>query len=72
MTEYEEAITAIEYQILPLVPYLNDPLKYEVALEIIEDELKKSHLPLEEKEDVILYFDEEYGIVPKFLEDNDV
>ena len=72
MTEYEEAITAIEYQILPLVPYLNDPLKYEVALEIIEDELEKSYLSLEDKEDVILYFDEEYGIVPKFLEDNDV
>lgn len=72
-TEFERTVTRIEFRILPLIEKIDNNPVYDECLEIIEEELRNSHLSLEEKEDVVLYFDEEYGLVPTLWnEDDDV
>lgn len=70
-SEYEMTINETEDLILPLIGRLDNPVIYEVCLEVIEDRLESSHLSTEEKEEVALYFEQEYGLAPNLWDDED-
>ena len=70
-SEYEMTINETEDLILPLIGRLDNPVIYEVCLEVIEDRLESSHLSIEEKEEVALYFEQEYGLAPNLWDDED-